>query len=113
MKLQQIIIVVLVCIAFLLGYLLNKSYSEARVLSSDLFSIRSELTSKKELIDKQYSIDNCLKGAYTTYKEDWVAFCKLNKIKIKNEDCSIPVIISNEFDKEYREEKALCINRYK
>lgn len=63
---------------------------------------------------KQTAISECETDAEEDYQKQWTEYCKLNEIKIEEDgSCAIPINQANEFDKGLREEKQLCISKYK
>jgi hypothetical protein len=113
MQKSKILIIVLAVLNLIGIYTIVSMYVGNQELETRHRRLVTDYTELDTRMKKEYDIDVCMNRAFDDYKTEWADFCKLNKIKVKNGECSIPVIIANEFDSKHQREKEMCITRYK
>lgn len=118
---KSIVITIFIILSFILNIFLiariDKSEKALLTCKNSKSTIQQALNlckdEERSESTKQEMIDACYEDASENYHKQWLSYCKTNNIKIKDDNCEIPIDNANEFNSSYQKDKDTCIARYK
>lgn len=60
--------------------------------------------------NSQSKIDKCIDNAYDSYLTNWNQECNSREL---GNNCSLPLVLKNQLDDSYENDKDRCVERYK